>query len=152
MIHLKYRIPHYHTLSIMEEVFYRFSHLIKEIFILLDNKSISKCRYVCKSWKTKLDDQKFLEVRKIRVIVGQFHKIGGSWDTFFDTISKHYVGISSRVFEDHHLYLTMFHFFGTINIFQIFILKIIMNFCDKRGFKWFSRENMPIFQFYKFFV
>ena len=72
----------------MEEVFHRFSHLSNEIFILLDNESISKCRKVSKFWKTNFDDQKFLEIRKIRAIVGQFHKIGEAWEKVFDTALK----------------------------------------------------------------
>ena len=72
----------------MEEVILRFSHLGNEIFILLDNESISKCQEISKVCKNYLDDQRFLKIRKMRAIVGQFHKIGGAWKRFFDTASK----------------------------------------------------------------
>ena len=72
----------------MEEVFLRFSHLSNEMFISLDNESISKCREVSKVWKKYLDNQRFYEIRKIKAIVGKFHKIGEAWEIVFNTASK----------------------------------------------------------------
>ena len=44
----------------------RFQHIGEHIFEELYNKSLVKCRQADKSWKTFIDDQKFLWIRKIR--------------------------------------------------------------------------------------
>ena len=69
----------------MEEVTFRFPYLSENIFNLLDNESIIKCREVSKFWKNYLDDQKFLEIRKISATVEQFHIVGKSWKKVFET-------------------------------------------------------------------
>ena len=42
----------------MEELFEKFSPSAKQIFEELDNKNLSKCREVCKSWQEFIDDEK----------------------------------------------------------------------------------------------
>ena len=67
----------------MEEVFLRFTHLIEDISNNLDNESLVQCREVSKIWNHCLDQQKFLEIRKIETKVQQFHTIGDDWKFFF---------------------------------------------------------------------
>ena len=50
----------------MEEILRRFQHIGEQIFKELDNKSLAKCRKAYRSWRTFIDDQKFLWIRKIR--------------------------------------------------------------------------------------
>ena len=49
----------------MEEVLLRFSHLGENIFDLLDNKSLFKCRKICRTWSSFIADQKFPWIRVI---------------------------------------------------------------------------------------
>ena len=67
----------------MEEVFLRFTHLIEDISNNLDNESLVQCREVSKIWSHCLDQQKFLEIRKIETKVQQFHTVGDDWKIFF---------------------------------------------------------------------
>ena len=53
----------------MEEAFLRFPHLSERIFDSVDNKSLSNCKGVSKSWYDYLDAQKFLETRIIKSIL-----------------------------------------------------------------------------------
>ena len=71
----------------MEVTISRFSHLGEGIFNLLDNQNLVKCRKINKSWRDYLDKQRFLEIRKIKETVAQFHEIGGEWKKFFETAS-----------------------------------------------------------------
>ena len=41
----------------MEEVLLRFPYVGEEIFDLLDEKSLEKCKKVCKTWKFFIEDQ-----------------------------------------------------------------------------------------------
>ena len=50
----------------MEEILKRFQHIGVQIIEELDNKSLATCRQAYRSWKTFIDDQKFLWIRKIR--------------------------------------------------------------------------------------
>ena len=43
----------------MEELIARFSHIAKQIFEQLDNKSLTNCREVAKSWKKFIDERNF---------------------------------------------------------------------------------------------
>ena len=71
----------------MEEVCLRFSHLSENIFDSLSNKSIAKCTRVSRFWHDYINGQKFVEIRKIKLTVGQFHTIGDAWKKLFDTAS-----------------------------------------------------------------
>ena len=51
----------------MEEVFFRFPHLKEDIFNALDNKTFANCKEVSKLWYNNLDDQKFIQERRVRV-------------------------------------------------------------------------------------
>ena len=64
----------------MKDIALRFSHLSEKIFDHLTNEDIVKYREVDRFWKNYLDNRKFFQVRKMRAIVSQFHKIedGGS--------------------------------------------------------------------------
>ena len=50
----------------MDEILRRFQHIGEQIFKELDNKSFAKCRKADRSWKTFIDNQKFLWIRIIR--------------------------------------------------------------------------------------
>ena len=70
-------------LSNMEEVNLRFDHLGKQIYNSLDNISLVKCKEVNRSWKTFLENQKFLYTRIIRQHVEKFHEVGNAWEVTF---------------------------------------------------------------------
>ena len=42
----------------MDELFERFPHIGKQIFEEMDNKNLTECREVCKSWQTFIDNEK----------------------------------------------------------------------------------------------
>ena len=71
----------------MEEVFSRFSHLSENVFQLLDNESLATCTKVSKVWKNYLNNQKLVQIRAIKAIVGQYHKVGKAWEEIFITAS-----------------------------------------------------------------
>ena len=52
----------------LEHLHIRFPHLSVTIFDQLDDKSLSKCREVCKSWLKFIDEENFTCVRIIRII------------------------------------------------------------------------------------
>ena len=72
----------------MEDVILRFPHLSENIFNLLDNENIAKSIKVSKFWKSYLDNQKFVEIRKITAVVEQFHKVDKPWKMVFETGSS----------------------------------------------------------------
>ena len=63
----------------MEELILRFGHITKQIFSNLDDKSLSDCREVSKSWRNFLDGQKFLHIRIIQSHIEKKHEIGEPW-------------------------------------------------------------------------
>ena len=65
--------------SAMEDIFFKFPHLSEQIYDSLSNADITTCKEVDKYWYSYLDEQKFVEIRKIEVIVEQFHKLGKAW-------------------------------------------------------------------------
>ena len=79
----------------MEEVILRFSHLGEKIFAQLDNLSLARCREVSSIWKTFLDQQKFLHIRRIQSYIEkklkmfgiikkkQKYEFGEPWKKFF---------------------------------------------------------------------
>ena len=71
----------------MELVFLRFPHLSENIVNLLSNESIIKFMEASRFGKNYLENQKLLEIRKIIATVGQFHKVGKSWEKLFETAS-----------------------------------------------------------------
>ena len=71
----------------MEELILRFSHLSENIFKSLSNGSIARCTKVSKFWHNYLNNQKFVEIRKIKATVAQFHVIGEAWNEVNDTVS-----------------------------------------------------------------
>ena len=66
----------------MEIFFTRFSHLSQEIFNCLDNKNLSKCREISRSWHNYLDTKKFSQVRFIKGILEDWHEETHSWTKF----------------------------------------------------------------------
>ena len=52
----------------IEEVFFRFPHLKEDIFNALDDKTFENGKEVSKVWYNNLDDQKFIQERRVRVI------------------------------------------------------------------------------------
>ena len=77
----------------MEEVFLRFSYLSEGIFSNLDNESIAKSKEVARSWDTYLNKQKFVYIRRIKAIVGKFHKLGDSWRDVLKTASTNTIKV-----------------------------------------------------------
>ena len=51
----------------MEELIARFSHIVKQIFEQLDNKSLTNCREVSKSWKKFIDERNMSWVRIVNI-------------------------------------------------------------------------------------
>ena len=45
----------------------RFSHIIEKIFKTLDNKSLSNCREVAKSWQNLIDDRKLSWIQIVNI-------------------------------------------------------------------------------------
>ena len=72
----------------MEEVISRFSHLSENIFNSLDNNSIANSMKVSKFWKNYLKNQKFVQIRKIKAFVEEFHTVGEAWNEVFDSSSS----------------------------------------------------------------
>ena len=70
----------------MEQVILRFPHLAEKIFAQLDNLSLTRCREVSKTWKSFLDQQKFLHIRCIQSYIENEKKddIGDLWKKFFN--------------------------------------------------------------------
>ena len=58
----------------MEELFLRFPHLSEDIFNALDNKSFANSKEVSKVWYNYLDDQNFVQERKVRMIQKMIEK------------------------------------------------------------------------------
>ena len=50
----------------MEELLFRFPHVGTKIFEELNSKNVAQCQKVTRSWKSFIDAQKFLWIRKIR--------------------------------------------------------------------------------------
>ena len=73
--------------SAMEVIALRFSHLSEGIFNSLDNESIAKCRKVNRFWLNYLDNQKFVQIRKIKATIIQFHAVGEAWMKVFHKAS-----------------------------------------------------------------
>ena len=63
----------------------RFSHLSEKILDSLNNKDLTKCRKVAKSWQSYLDKQKILHVRMIETKISKIHEVGNEWKWFFET-------------------------------------------------------------------
>ena len=67
----------------MEVLFLRFTHLGENIFEILSNENLVKCREVARSWNDYLEKQKFLLIRIIKATILPFHDIGKSWQMVF---------------------------------------------------------------------
>ena len=65
---------------VFEDFFVKFPHLTEKIFDNLGNKSLAECREVSRAWQSYLDEQKILQVRIIRSIVGKNHKVDENWE------------------------------------------------------------------------
>ena len=65
---------------VLEDFFVKFPHLTEKIFDHLENTSLVECRKVSRSWQSYLDEQKILQVRIIRSIVGKHQKVDESWE------------------------------------------------------------------------
>ena len=65
-----------------EEFFLRFPQLGEDIFKELNNRSLVKCKRVCRTWDSFLVDQKFILMRKIRKATGLSCEFKKLWKTF----------------------------------------------------------------------
>ena len=61
------------------EVFMRFPHLAEQIFNCLENKSLTNCKLVSRSWQNYLEHLKILDVRIILSVVEKYHTVQESW-------------------------------------------------------------------------
>ena len=52
----------------MEEVILRFPHLSEDIFNALDNKTFATCKEVSEIWYNYLDEEKFVQERRVGII------------------------------------------------------------------------------------
>ena len=68
----------------MEDVIMRFPHLAEKIFDSLENKSLTTCREVSKSWNNFVCKKKFFLIRVIEGEVEYFHALGNDWKKIFD--------------------------------------------------------------------
>ena len=59
----------------LDEMMLRFPHIIQDVLEELDNKSLTKCREVSRSWCSFLDEQKFMNIRIIKKIIAKDRKI-----------------------------------------------------------------------------
>ena len=57
----------------MEDLIMRFPHLAEKIFDTLENKSLTTCREVSKSWNNFVCKKKFFLIRFIEKVVVSFH-------------------------------------------------------------------------------
>ena len=68
----------------MEELIMRFPHLAEKIFGSLENKSLTTCREVSKSWNNFVQRKKFFLIRVIEGEVEYFHALGNDWKKIFN--------------------------------------------------------------------
>jgi hypothetical protein len=68
----------------MEDVILRFPHLAGEIFGRLEDKSLTSCQIVSRSWKDFCSPEKFFLIRIIKGEVEYFHPLGDCWKKIFD--------------------------------------------------------------------
>jgi hypothetical protein len=59
----------------IDETFGRFPHLFQNIFNNLDNNSLINCREVCQTWKSLLDFEKFVCLRRIQKYQGRLEPL-----------------------------------------------------------------------------
>ena len=68
----------------MEDLIMRFPHLAEKIFDSLENKSLTTCQEVSKSWNNFVCKKKFFLIRVIEGEVEYFHALGDDWKKIFD--------------------------------------------------------------------
>ena len=61
----------------------RFPYLAEALFDQLDNQTLAECRRVSRPWRTDLDQQKVLKIRKILVDLEKFRKAEEEWNSFY---------------------------------------------------------------------
>ena len=59
----------------IDETFTRFPHLFQNIFNDLDNNSLINCREVCQTWKSLIDCEKFVCLRRIQKYRGSLEPL-----------------------------------------------------------------------------
>ena len=85
----------------MEEVFLRFPHLSEDIFNALDNKTFTICKEVSKVWYNYLDDQKFVQERRVGIIKKMIKKFKPDFQQNLEVVQAnvsltHYPGDSTQ--------------------------------------------------------
>ena len=83
----------------MEEVFLRFPHLSEDIFNALDNKTFATCKEVSELWYNCLDEEKFVQERRVRIIKKTIKKFQPDFQQSLEVIQAnisltHYPGMS----------------------------------------------------------
>ena len=68
--------------------------------IELDNLSLTRCREVSKTWKSFLDQQKFLNIRCIQSYIEKRHKIGEPWKNFLKNSSTEMIILLNSAVKD----------------------------------------------------
>ena len=87
------------TQSTMEEVFLRFPHLSEDIFNALDNKTFATCKEVSELWYNCLDEEKFVQERRVEIIKKVIKKFHPDFQQSLEVIQAnisltHYPGMS----------------------------------------------------------
>ena len=87
--------------STMKEVFLRFPHLSEDIFNALDNKTFAICKEVSEVWYNYLDDQKFVQERRVGIIKKMIKKFKPEFQQNLEVVQAnvsliHYPGDSIR--------------------------------------------------------
>ena len=90
--------------STMTEVFLRFPHLSEDIFNALDNKTFTICKEVSKVWDNYLNDKKFVQERRVRMIKKMIKKFQPDFQQNLEVIQAnisltHYPGMSLTEFK-----------------------------------------------------
>ena len=83
----------------MEEVFLRFPHLSEDIFNALDNKTFATCKEVSELWYNCLDEEKFVQERRVEIIKKVTKKFHPDFQQSLEVIQAnisltHYPGMS----------------------------------------------------------
>ena len=76
----------------MENLFSTCPHLQENIFNELDDASIEECRLVCKSWRSYLDQNKYVRIRLIRKSVDCYEQVEESWKEVFKKCNSNIIG------------------------------------------------------------
>ena len=92
------------TQSTMEEVILRFPHLSEDVFNALDHKTFATCKEVSKIWYNYLDEEKFVQERRVRITKKMIEKFQPDFKQSLEVVQAnisltHYPGMSLTEFK-----------------------------------------------------